>query len=212
MGNFTALHNMKITEQHTVEGGISDPITGGGEMKIRRCVVIHHTAGATAKSSSVAMRQRGVSAHVVIDRDGTIYQCRPFDVTAGHAGESRWKDPKTGRLYVGCNGFSIGIEIANAGDEPTVIAWAKKNAAARSIMAKHANGGKIVEWEVYPDAQLKAVFALTQALVTRYHLDDITGHECVAPERKRDPGPAFPMLELRDLCGFGKTLPVTHWK
>ena len=52
--------------------------------------------------------------------------------------------------------------------------------------------------------------ALAKALCDRYHLDDITGHDCIAPERKIDPGPAFPMADLRAFCGFGKTLPKVH--
>jgi N-acetyl-anhydromuramyl-L-alanine amidase AmpD len=43
--------------------------------------------------------------------------------------------------------------------------------------------------------------------VGRYSLDDITGHDCIAPERKLEPGPAFPMVPLREARGF-KGLPA----
>ena len=43
----------------------------------------------------------------------------------------------------------------------------------------------------------------------KVNLDDITGHDCIAPERRNDPGPAFPMQELRELCGFSG-LPEVH--
>jgi N-acetylmuramoyl-L-alanine amidase len=58
-------------------------------------------------------------------------------------------------------------------------------------------------WEKYPQAQLDACFAVAKALVERYKLDDVCGHEDIAPERKNDPGPAFPMQELREFVGFG---------
>ena len=178
-------------------------------MSTRRALVIHFTEGATAKSSIEAMIERGVSAHLVIDRDGTVYQCRPFNMQCAHAGVSRWTDPKTGKAYGGCNSYSLGIELANAGSAEGALSWARKQPGFSSIRAKHRNGGKEVEWEVFPAAQLAACMAISKALVERYNLDDVTGHDCIAPERKVDPGPAFPMAELRKLCGF-EGLPVVH--
>lgn len=202
---------MKITDQHFLEGATSDPITGGSDLPIRRCLVIHFTAGATAKSSIASMRSQGLAAHLVIDRDGTIYQCRPFNRTCGHAGRSRWLDPKTGKRYEGLNSISIGFEIANAGNDNGALSWARKQPGFDSIKAQHRNGGPLVEWETYPQAQLEAVFAAAKACVEKYRLDDITGHDCIAPERKDDPGPAFPMQMLREHCGF-TGLPVVHRK
>jgi N-acetylmuramoyl-L-alanine amidase len=64
-------------------------------------------------------------------------------------------------------------------------------------MARHKNGGPNTLWEKYPAAQLQSCFALAKALFDRYHLDDVRGHDDIAPARKNDPGPAFPMQELR---------------
>lgn len=177
-------------------------------MPVRRCVVIHFTAGASALSSIQFWRTpgaKGASAHVVIDRDGTVYQCRPFDMTCGHAGKSKWDDPKTGRMYSGCNAFSIGIELANGGDS-----YPRKFSVLEPVKAKHRNGGREQEWERYSEAQLAACREVVKLLVARYNLDDITGHDCIAPNRKNDPGPAFPMAELRASCGMSG-LPEVHW-
>ena len=162
-------------------------------------------------SSVDAMKQRAVSAHVVVERDGTILQCRPFNEKCAHAGASRWQDPKTGRMYGSANEYGIGIEIANAGSDPGALKWAKKQ-GYKTRMAKHQNGGPLMEWEEFPDAQIKAVKDLCVALVKQYNLDDVTGHDCIAPERKDDPGPCFPMMNIRDACGFGRTLPKVHQK
>ena len=178
-------------------------------MDVRRALVIHFTGGATGASSVEAMRERGVSAHVVVDRDGSVTQCRAFNRVASHAGVSRWKDPNTGKRFDGMNSCSIGIEIANAGNDDGALKWARKQPGFESITAKHRNGGATQEWEKYPEAQLKAVFDLAKLLVATYKLDDVTGHDCIAPERKDDPGPAFPMEELRVACGF-TGLPVVH--
>lgn len=200
---------MNIGTDHLLDGVTVDLIAGGASMPVRRCLVIHFTAGATGKSSIASMRSQGLSAHLVIERDGTIYQCRAFDRTAGHAGKSRWVDPKTGTKYDGLNSISIGFEIANAGNDSGALSWARKQPGFDSIRARHRNGGPEVEWEVYPTAQIDAVFAAAKACVLRYNLDDITGHDCIAPERKDDPGPAFPMQLLRETCGFSG-LPAVH--
>lgn len=198
-------------QNHRIVEATAAPIPGGNRMSVHRCLVIHFTAGASAMSSIDSMRQNGLSAHLVIDRDGTLYQCRPFDTACGHAGKSRWKDPRTGTLYRGLNNCSIGIELANAGDTAPVIAWARANspAFAGTLTAKHPNGGPLTQWEEYPAAQLATLTAVAQLLVTTYNLDDITGHDCIAPERKNDPGPAFPMEQLRRACGF-TGLPAVH--
>ena len=46
-----------------------------------------------------------VSAHVLIDREGTTTQFVPFDRRAWHAGASRWGGRRD------CNDFAIGIEL-----------------------------------------------------------------------------------------------------
>lgn len=187
---------------------IRDMISGGAPMSIRRAVVLHFTGGASGASSINAMRERGVSAHLVVDRDGSVTQCRSFNKTAGHAGKSRWVDPKTGKKYIGCNEFTIGIEIANAGDDDGAQKWAVKN-GAKLEKAKHRNESGVKTWEVYTDAQIAAVIVICRALITQYNLDDITGHDCIAPERKLDPGPLFPMEMVRKECGFSG-LPIVY--
>lgn len=196
---------MNITEDHWLEGAIRKPLPGGAVMATRRFLVIHHTAGASGLSSIEFWKTpaaKGASAHIVIERDGTIYQCRPFSRTCGHAGSSKWKDSKTGTLYLALNSCSIGIELANAGNSPQALSWARKQPGFKSIAAKHKNGGPIEEWEAYTPAQLRSCEAVSRALVARYNLDDVVGHDDIAPERKVDPGPAYPMQVLRNACGF----------
>lgn len=169
-------------------------------MLTRRFLVIHFTAGASAESSIGFWKTpaaKGASAHIVIDRDGTIYQCRPFNRTAGHAGKSQWRDPKTGTPYTSLNACSIGIELANGG-----CTYPTKFSGLKPLKSRHKNGGPELEWETYPAEQLAVCEALSRALVARYKLDDVIGHEDIAPDRKTDPGPAFPMQSLRDACGF----------
>jgi N-acetylmuramoyl-L-alanine amidase len=202
---------MNITPDHWLDPVNRQLIPGGGIMEIRRFLVIHFTDGATALSSVSWWRNpkaKGANAHVVIDRDGTIYQCRPFNRTCGHAGPSKWKDPNTGITYLGLNTCSIGIELANGGcDEPGPDGydWAKKQPWFKGIKAAHKNGGPVVEWEAYPQAQLDACFEVSKLIVARYKLDDVVGHDDISPGRKIDPGPAFPMAELRAAVPMNRT-------
>jgi len=175
-------------------------IPGGGVMPIRRFLVMHNTAGASGQSSVDFWRTKeahGASAHLVIDRDGSVIQCRPFNRTCGHAGVSSWHG------FHGLNSCSIGIELANAGDN---AALARRWSKLPLVKGRHKNGGPLTEWEQYTDAQLKACIEISKALVKRYNLDDLIGHEDIAPNRKNDPGFAFPMQQVREECGF-KGLP-----
>lgn len=203
---------MTVDAAHWLEGVARDLLPGGSVMGIRRILVIHFTAGATGRSSIDFWKTpaaRGASAHVVIERNGAVTQCRPFDRTCGHAGVSRWRDPKTGKRYDNLNSCSIGIELANAGNDDGALSWARRQPGFDSITARHHNGGSLVVWEKFPEAQVLACIEVARACVARYSLDDVTGHDCIAPERKDDPGPAFPMERVRNACGFSG-LPAVH--
>jgi len=222
----------KIDADHWLSSAEQEPIDGGNPFT-PLYVVIHYTEGFLAESSVDGWKSKdnGILAHVVIDRDGTIYQCRPFNKSCFHAGGpgmARWQDPRTGKFYDGANSVSIGIEIANTGMNATYhkkLGTGKPYPDGTTVAASHRNGsngsdeaknGKV--WEAYPKGQLQAVFDLVSLLTTKYDLHDITGHDCIAPERKADPGPAFPMLELRQANGLsglpvvwdskGKQIPV----
>ena len=100
--------------------------------------------------------------------------------------------------------------MANAGDDEAVQKIAAKLPGyAGVVKATHRNEKTLKTWEVFPPAQLGACTALVKSLVKHYNLDDVTGHDCVAPHRKLDPGPALPMRELRKACGF-VGLPKVH--
>jgi N-acetylmuramoyl-L-alanine amidase len=197
---------MKVLDNHLLDEAELQLLPGGNPMGIRRLLVIHFTSGMSAQSSIdfwKTAEAKGACAHIIIDRDGKVFQCRAFNKTAGHAGVSRWHDEKAGVEREGCNAFSIGIELANAGDdvkgtEKAPKAFGKYDCPAGAIKARHKNGGPAELWENFPNAQLEACFAVSQALFDRYHLDDVRGHDDIAPERKNDPGPAFPMEKLRE--------------
>ena len=68
--------------------------------------------------------------------------------------------------------------------------------ANQVMFAHHKNGGPELPWMTYPVAQLEAAFGIAQAIVNAYGIKEVVGHEDVAPKRKTDPGPAFPMTSF----------------
>lgn len=95
------------------------------------CVVIHATATAALGSPKAYLCDPAskVSAHYLIDMDGTIYHLVHESNIAWHAGESVWKGRE------GVNQFSVGIELVNLNDgtmpypEPQLAAGAALVAA-----------------------------------------------------------------------------------
>ena len=71
---------------------------------------------------------------------------------------------------------------------------------AEVMEAVHENEkkeGTVRGWHRYPPKQLDAALKLAALLVSHYGLRDVIGHDDVAPLRKQDPGPAFPMASFR---------------
>jgi N-acetylmuramoyl-L-alanine amidase len=139
----------------------------------------------------------GVSAHLVMAREGEIYQLVPFDTVAWHAGPSSY----AGRT--GLNKYSIGIEIDNAGPltrtgDGNFAAWfGGSYAAADAIEGVHRNERVSRFWHRYSEIQIEQVEEICALLIERYGITTIVGHEEIAPGRKNDPGPAFPLDKLR---------------
>lgn len=73
-----------------------------------------------------------VSAHLLIERDGTLVQFVPFNRRAWHAGQSCFE----GRSD--CNDFSIGIELEGCDDEAyTDLQYLTLAAVSRSLLTAY---------------------------------------------------------------------------
>jgi len=192
----------------------------GGSLEKLRFVVLHYTAGGSgAKSRDYMMKspskkgggggkKRYASAHAVVDRDGSAWQIVPFNLKARHAGTSKWKG------VTSLNRYSVGIEIANYG-------WLDKQGDGRFsrrgqtpifepgdvVLGTMPGSSDIRGWEPYPEPQLAVVEDLVTTLLGKYPtITEVVGHQEIAPGRKFDPGPAFPMQRFRNLVdnrGFG---------
>ncbi|MGA6828056.1 N-acetylmuramoyl-L-alanine amidase [Nitrospira sp. NS4] len=169
----------------------------GGDLA-PRYLVFHYTAGKSAQSSIdwLTNPEAKASAHLILARDGSICQLAPFNVKTWHAGVSNWEG------LSGLNSYSIGIEMDNAGPLKKVgdqyQAWfGTLYAEDQVIYAKHRLDEEPRWWQAYTEVQIQRALELAQLLVRHYGLKDVVGHEDIAPDRKRDPGPAFPLEHVR---------------
>jgi len=181
-------------------------------------VIIHYTAG---PSGDATVRMFGnknskFSAHIIVHEDGRVTQMVDFNRKAVHAGKSSYNGR---RSY---NSFSIGIEISNPGfltknpkGEGYIPWWEARKSSPKSVdpemvvEGKHRNYPTIrmTKWHKYPQEQIDAVYKICDALCKAYNIKEILGHEEIAPTRKADPGPAFPLDDLRKVSFKNNPIP-----
>ena len=122
----------------------------------------------TFNSLIYSQAPKRVSAHYVIDRDGTVYQLVADDKKAFHAGISDWAFTNQGKAIKSLNDMSIGIEFQCPAKGNTLGGFTK--------------------------AQVKSGIELSRILIKKHGIlpQNILGHSDIAPHRKQDPGALFP--------------------
>jgi len=190
---------LSIEDDRLVGVGVSfiETPNKGGDLS-PRYLVFHYTAGKSATSSInwLTNPESKASAHLVLARDGMITQLAPFNTKTWHAGVSHWDG------LSGLNSSSIGIEMDNAGPLKKVgdkyQAWfGTLYTEDQVVFAKHKLDDEPRWWLAYSEVQIQKALELALLLVRQYNLKDVVGHEDIAPDRKRDPGPAFPLEHVR---------------
>ena len=147
--------------------------TAQGQDSRVQYLILHYTS-APFDLSLQALTQQQVSAHYLVS-DTTppvVYRLVDEQRRAWHAGQSAWQGATM------LNASSIGIEVVNAGPQT----------AADGTVAHAA----------YPPAQTELLLRLVRDIVARHQIrpDRVLGHSDIAPQRKIDPGPAFPWPAL----------------
>ncbi|MFZ5739627.1 MAG: N-acetylmuramoyl-L-alanine amidase [Pseudomonadota bacterium] len=183
---------------------------------VPKVIVLHDTAGHLHGRDSIVWLRGGPgqsqdsSAHVVIGRDGTITQLAAFNVKTWHAGISNWR----GRANL--NGWAVGIEIVNPGGPlrplgngryqgvDLIDTKADPSLKVRTgVFPPLTPDGKAVPatsgyWLEHSPQQIDAVVELCRALVAAYPtITEIVTHWMIAPTRKVDTNPLFPLDEVR---------------
>jgi N-acetylmuramoyl-L-alanine amidase len=131
-------------------------------------LILHYTgmSSAAAALDRLCDSAAAVSAHYLIDEDGSVVQLVPEERRAWHAGASAW----AGRQHL--NDGSIGIELVNPGHEWGYRPFTEAQYAACTALCRAIVG----RWPIPPERVL--------------------AHSDVAPERKQDPGELFDWARL----------------
>ena len=152
-------------------------------------IVLHYTAGTSAESSALFLTRPDVSAsaHVVIGREGEVFQLVPFNIEAWHAGKSWY----AGRG--GLNRYSIGIELDNLGklrfSGGLFIAECGRVVPPGEVYTD-CSGDRPTYWHRYTTRQVRVLREICTLLEETYPIRDVVGHSVITP-RKIDPGPAL---------------------
>ncbi len=181
------------------KGRLSPNIYAGRLKGQFKYIIIHYTVSLSFEGViDFFMTPKKTSAHFVVDLDGSIEQIVSLNDAAWHAGESYWNG------ISGLNSHSIGIEIINTGylvkaaDGSYHGDLGDKVQKENVSYAQHKNERIKRPWMVYPEVQVKAVFDLCRFIKQNYpSVLNVLGHDDIAPRRKSDPGPLFPLEGLR---------------
>ncbi|MBT4888262.1 MAG: N-acetylmuramoyl-L-alanine amidase [Rhodospirillales bacterium] len=133
-------------------------------------LVIHYTGMKNCEDALARLCdvEAQVSAHYLIDEDGTLYQMVDENRRAWHAGVSYW------RGITDVNAHSIGIELVNPGHEFGYRAFPEAQMLTLIDLCK----------DILSRHDISAC--------------NVVGHSDVAPERKQDPGELFDWQRLAD--------------
>ena len=155
---------MKITDAPSPNFG---PRNDG---KRPRFLILHYTDTDDAAESLAILQsqEKQVSAHYLLDEDGSAFRLVEEEMRAWHAGKSFWQGERD------VNSASIGIEIQNPGHGRGYRAFPAKQMAGvlelcQGIMQRH---------KILPQ--------------------HVLAHSDIAPLRKADPGELFPWKWLAE--------------
>lgn len=164
-------------------------------------IIIHYTGsyvGIKGDINTALNPESRVSWHLTIGRDGSIKQTANFRQIAWHAGKSFWNAKQVNRTYTNLNKYSIGIELDNAGlltkkDNKFYTAYGQEVPLSNVFMDTTNN-----TWELFSENQINLCNEIALKLAKHYNCVDILGHNEIAPDRKVDPGSAFPLQDLKE--------------
>ena len=127
-------------------------------------IVIHYTAMASCAEARARLCDPAfeVSAHWLVSEAGTVEGLVPEAARAWHAGAGEWAG------VTDVNSASIGIELANTGQQP------------------------------FAEPQMAALEALLTGIMQRWEIpaERVIAHSDMAPSRKGDPGARFDWRRL----------------
>src|SRR6516165_5892688 len=126
-------------------------------------LVLHYTGMTSARAALERLCDRvaGVSAHYLVEENGSIWRLVPETRRAFHAGRSCWEGERD------LNAVSVGIEIVNPGHE-----WGYRPFPELQMLSVERLCREVLMRHPVPPRR-------------------VVGHSDIAPDRKSDPGELF---------------------
>lgn len=169
--------------------GVRAKIQGKYKTSSKKCsgLVVHYTVSGSSKANAKGvlsyMCKKGLGCPVM-DENGVIFIPENMDIMsdyAYHAGTSRWNGQS------GMSRYFMGIEICS---------WGKlnKKTELKAKDMRHVKAEANIKagtYEPYTKAQeesLKNLILWMLDVNPEFKVDNIVGHDEIAPERKSDPG------------------------
>lgn len=151
------------------------------------------TAKRIAKRWTKYRRQRPASAHVIIAKDGTIYQCVPFTRGAWHCGRKEVELEKG--VWLRANHCAVGLEFENRGEVRHIKGdyWCQwpfdERKKFKDYDPVHVNGK---HYDRITSQQLLSASEIYLVLSQEYGMpyeNMVHQHGDLDPDRKSDAGP-----------------------
>lgn len=166
-----------------------------GDLASLRALVFHFTGAPSIRGviNWITRPDSTGAVHILISRSGAVVQFAGLDKRTWHAGLSRWQD------LTGLNAYSVGISYDNSGQvnrnsEGKFIAFGRELPAS-DVLCTTAGQSETC-WQRYTAVQIAVTRGLIKAIFAQSGKLPLLGHFDIT-EHRTDPGPAFPLQDLR---------------
>ena len=147
-------------------------------------VTVHYTASRGIGGTIKELVNKSLGYHIIIDRDGTVYQCAEFTGRLNHAGKADWRGHSPNREH-------IAVALVSWGWVKELAPGIYQSWAGTAVDTKDCIERDCRWWDVATNVQELALLRFLRWTTTQgIDPSHICGHdECALPPgRKADPG------------------------
>jgi N-acetyl-anhydromuramyl-L-alanine amidase AmpD len=154
-------------------------------------VTVHYTGDPDVERVNRTLLAAGLGYHLVIGKDGRVYQFTYLDGAVAHAGKAMWCGLSPNRTHIAIALASWGFLIEDPQDSGSLMSWSGAKLKKSEARERHGLRGGLKWWDHATAKQETALLVILKWMVgegiEKWH---VCGHdECAIPlGRKVDPG------------------------